>query len=279
MKKSDEEVERIVKEWFTGGASHEWRRLRQSPYHQIEFMITTYFLKKYLPKHGLVLDAGAGPGRYSIELVRQDYNVAVLDLVPEMLRLAKKKAKQAGVFGKISQFIEGSIEDLSMFTDETFDSVLCLGGALNHLLGTKQRERAAGELVRVAKKDAPVLVSVISRIGLLKSMLTRFPDEMEYAEHHWKVGNYIPGFQGKGFTAAHWFLPEELQALFEGQGLRIIETAGLEGLSSHHEKETNKLYKDQEKWKTWTEILLQTCTHPSVVGSCEHFLLIGRKKH
>jgi hypothetical protein len=54
--------------------------------------------------------------------------------------------------------------------------------------------------------------------------------------------------------------------------------ADLEGLSSHHEKETNKLFKDQEKWKMWIEILLATCTHPSVVGSAEHFLLIGRKR-
>jgi len=26
------------------------------------------------------------------------------------------------------------------------------------------------------------------------------------------------------------------------------------------------------------EILLYTCTHPSVVGSTEHFLLVGRKQ-
>jgi len=53
--------------------------------------------------------------------------------------------------------------------------------------------------------------------------------------------------------------------------------ARLEGLSSHHRKETNKLYKDQEKWEMWMEILLKTCTHPSVVGSSEHFLLVCRK--
>jgi hypothetical protein len=40
----------------------------------------------------------------------------------------------------------------------------------------------------------------------------------------------------------------------------VLEMVGLEGLSSHHEKETNKIYKDQEKWKTWIEILLNTCT-------------------
>ena len=52
---------------------------------------------------------------------------------------------------------------------------------------------------------------------------------------------------------------------------------GLEGLSSHHRKETNRLYKDQEKWKMWVEILLKTCTQPSVIGDSEHFLLVCRK--
>lgn len=66
MKDDDKQVEEIVKEWFTRTARYEWRRLRQDPYHQIEFTVTMHFLEKYLPKHGLVLDAGGGPGRYAI---------------------------------------------------------------------------------------------------------------------------------------------------------------------------------------------------------------------
>jgi len=235
------------------------------------------FLEEYLPKHGLVLDAGGGPGRYTIELAKRGYDVVLLDLVPEMLKLAKKKVRRAGVLRKVKQFVQGSVEDLSMFPNERFDAVLCLGGPLCHLLNAKQRKKAAKELVRVAKKEAPIFVSVISRIGLLKSILVAFPHEMQYAKHHWKVGDYVPGLQGEGFTAAHWFLPEELCELFEKQEVEILEVAGLEGLSSHHRKETNKLHKDQKKWKMWMEILLKTCTHPSVVGSSEHFLLVCRK--
>jgi hypothetical protein len=54
--------------------------------------------------------------------------------------------------------------------------------------------------------------------------------------------------------------------------------AGLEGLSSHHERETNRLHKDKEKWEMWIDVVLRTCTHPSVVGRAEHFLLVGRRK-
>jgi ubiquinone/menaquinone biosynthesis C-methylase UbiE len=277
MEVDDKRIGEMVKEWFTKTARGEWRRLQKDAYHQIEFIVSVHFLEKYLPRHGLVLDAGGGPGRYTIELAKRGYNVALLDFVPEMLELAKKRIRRAGVLRKAKQFVQGSVEDLSMFADEAFDAVLCLGGPLCHLLNAEQRENAAKELVRVAKRNAPIFVSVISRIGLLRSILIRFPHEMQYAKYHWKVGDYVPGQQGEGFTAAHWFLPEELCELFEKQDARILEMAGLEGLSSHHRKETNKLYKDQEKWKIWMAILLKTCTHPSVVGSSEHFLLVCRK--
>jgi ubiquinone/menaquinone biosynthesis C-methylase UbiE len=238
-----------------------------------------HFLTKHLPEKGLILDAGGGLGRYTIELAKRGYDVVLLDLVPKMLKMAERKIRRAGVRKRVKKIVEGSIEDLSMFSDETFDAVLCLGAPLCHILNPKRREKAVKELVRVAKRDAPIFASVISRLGLLKTLLIEFPHEIHYAEHHLEVGDYVPGVHGKGFTAAHWFQPEELRDLFEAQGVKVLEMAGLEGLSSHHRKETNRLYKDEEKWRIWIEIILKTCTHPAVVGGSEHFLLVGKKPH
>ncbi len=277
MKFDKGEVEREIKEWFTKTSRGEWRRLQRDPYHKIEFIVTMHFLEKYLPKEGLLLDAGGGPGRYTIELAKRGYKIVLLDLVPEMLEFAKRRARKAGVLGNVKSFVQGSIEDMSVFSENMFDAVLCLGGPLCHLLNTEQREKAVAELLRVATRGAPLFVSVISRVGLLKSILVEFPQEMEYARHHWEVGDYMPGLHGEGFTAAHWFMLEELQLLFERYNAETVELAGLEGLSSHHRKETNRLYKDQQKWMMWIEILLKTCTEPSVVGSSEHFLIVFRK--
>jgi len=101
----------------------------------------------------------------------------LLDLVPEMLKIAKREIKRAKVQTRVKQLLGGSIDDLSMFGDQTFDAVLCLGGPLNHLLNVKQRVKAASELARAAKKGAPIFVSVISRIGLLESIVVEFPHE------------------------------------------------------------------------------------------------------
>jgi ubiquinone/menaquinone biosynthesis C-methylase UbiE len=174
----DEEISRMVKEWFTKTTRYEWRRLTQEPYHRIEFFVTMHFLNKYLPEKGLILDAGGGPGRYTIELAKRGYEVILLDLVPEMLKVAERRIRRACVKKKVRQIVEGSIEDLSMFDDEAFDAVLCLGGPLCHILNQQQREKAVRELVRVAKKGAPIFASVISRLGLLKTLLIEFPHEI-----------------------------------------------------------------------------------------------------
>lgn len=273
-----EKVEKLVKGWFAKTADYEWKRLKQDAYHQLEFIVTNHFLEKYLPKKGLVLDAGGGPGRYTIELAKKGYDVILLDLVKKMLEIAKKQIKKERVQRKVKRMVEGSVTDLSTFIDETFDAVLCLGGPLSHLLSSEQRETAAKELVRVAKKDAPLFVSVIGRFGLLKTILKEIPEEMKYCKHHLEVGDYIPGVQGKGFTAAHWFTPEELQGLFEKQNVETLDLAALEGLSSHLEEATNRLYEDKEKWNMWVDILIKTCNQPSIVGTAEHILYIGRKR-
>ena len=54
--------------------------------------------------------------------------------------------------------------------------------------------------------------------------------------------------------------------------------AGLEGLSSHLAEATNKLYEDTEKWEMWMKIVTETCNRPSVVGTAEHILYVGRKR-
>jgi hypothetical protein len=68
-------AERLVKEYYSGLGIREWRRLMRSPYNRLEFDTTMHFLKKYLPKHGYLLDAGGGPGRYTVELARLGYDV------------------------------------------------------------------------------------------------------------------------------------------------------------------------------------------------------------
>ncbi len=166
---------------------------------------------------------------------------------------------------------------MSAFKDETFDAVICLGGALSHIVENKRREKAVDELIRVSKKGTPIFVSVIGRIALLVTELTHFPDEitLEIFPRIRDSGDYVGGY---GFAPCHFYLPEDLHTCLEKRGIKILETVGLEGLASGHPKETNRLARRYpEAWKIWWETHLRTCTHPVSVGISEHFMIIGKK--
>jgi SAM-dependent methyltransferase len=269
--------EKRVKKYYTGCVRKEWNRLFRSAYNRLEFETTMHFLEKYLPKQGKILDAGGGPGRYTIELARRGYDVVLLDIVPENLEFARRQIRRAGAQDRVERVVEGSIVDLSMFADASFDAVICLGGPLSHVLDRRKRGKAIRELIRVTRKGAPLFVSVISRLSVLVVELEpRFQHEIQerFFRHLRDTGDY-PGTSG--FTACHFFLPEELESSFQSKGVKVLELVGLEGLGSHHPREINELAKNGKRWRIWMETHYRTCTHPSVVGMSEHILIVCRK--
>lgn len=274
-----------IRKYYDEHAEEEWTRLTLDAYHRLEFLVTTYYLDKYLPKGGLVLDAGGGPGRYTILLAEKGYDIVLLDLSPRSLEVAKREIRKKGVEDHVRKVVEGSVVSLPEFGNELFDAVLCLG-PLSHIIDRPERERAARELVRVAKRDAPIFVQVFSRYGVFRAFLQISQDEMfdpsheELFNHGIHRGHPTPHRGGKGFSAvdAYFFLPTEVKDLFEGIGVRTLELASCEGLSSRLQEATNKLHEDKEKWNQWLRLILQTCNDPAILGMSDHILYIGRKK-
>lgn len=269
-------TETLVKNFYTESVRKEWRRLIKDPYHRLEFETSLHFIEKYMPKNALILDAGGGPGRYTVELAKRGYEVVLLDMTPANLAFAKRQIRRQKLKDKVKNVVEGSIVDLSRIADGTFDAVICLGGPLSHVLDGEKREKAITELIRVARKGAPIFVSVMSRLSLLVAELILFQEEVEMP--HFEQIRDTGDYEGNmGFTACHFFLPEELRDAFTNKGVSILEMAGLEGLGSNHRRKVNILAKVPVRWKIWQETHLQTCTHPVVVGASEHMLIVCRK--
>jgi hypothetical protein len=53
-------TEKLIRKYYSEMGTGEWKRLIKDPYHRLEFNTTLHFLRKYLPKKGLILDAGGG---------------------------------------------------------------------------------------------------------------------------------------------------------------------------------------------------------------------------
>ncbi|MBI4145316.1 methyltransferase domain-containing protein [Candidatus Woesearchaeota archaeon] len=273
-----EKSEALAKAVYSKGVLYEWKRLVKDPFHRLEFETTLHFLTKHLPRKGLILDAGGGPGRYSIELAKRGYDVVLFDITAENLAFAQKEIERQGVSKKVKYIVQGSIVDLSNFKSNTFDAVLCLGGALSHVSTPQNRARAVSELIRVARKGAPIAVSVMGRLGVLMNAIRYWPEELRVTSNTERILRKGDDHMWHHKYYAHFFYAKELKELFARKKLKLLDLTGLEGLSTPYKEEANTLFKkDKAGWKNWIKVHYQVCTHPAVVDTSAHMLIITRK--
>ena len=100
-------------------ADREWDRPESGAQHRLEFLVTLHALARHLPQANSsvrVLDAGGGPGRYTMALAEQGYRVSLLDLSPRLLDIARARTADlpAPAQDRIEAVVEGSITDLAL---------------------------------------------------------------------------------------------------------------------------------------------------------------------
>ena len=260
----------------------EWRRLESGAQYRLEHLVTMHALKRHLPavtqdRPCHVLDAGGGPGRYTLALAAQGYTMSLFDLSPALLALARRRIAKSDptVRERVPAVVEGSITALSLFGDEQFDAVLCLGGVLSHVVEAAPRRQALAELRRVAKPGALLFIAVMNRLGAYRSTVQWPSCYTQYFPHLPETG--IAAI-GPGGALTYYFLPEEFVSSLTAADLEPVRLYGCNGLGAHlQEEHLNALMADPERWPMWRKQLLATCDHPSIVGVSNHLLAVVRR--
>ena len=269
-------MESPVAQVYNADPEREWIRLERSAFHTIEFRVTMHYLRKYLQPASMVLDAGGGPGRYSLALCRDGHQVVLLDLSKGLIDWAVRKAdaEPQEVRQRLVSAEVGDIRDLTRFPDGRFDATLCLGGPLSHIPDDAGRHRAVGELVRVTTPGGIVAISVIGYLAMLRSVLLDFSFELvdpAYVSLRPRGDALMKG------NVTHFFRARELDDLCRDAGLLRLDLAGCEGLSSNLEEATNRVAEDPEKWRAWLDLVFETSSDSSIADLSEHILYVGRK--
>ena len=206
-------------EYFDEYSEREWHRFEDGTTPGPSVTTHTRMLEGYIQPGDRVLDAGAGPGRFTLELLRLGAHVTALDISPGQLELLKARVPDVDA-------VVGDITDLSQFGDDAFDATVCYGGPLSYVVD--RAEKAVAELARVTKPGGHVVVSVMGFGGpvihyapIIVELARR--DGPEKSQEVARTG-VLPEGEGYGHLAMRLYLWEELEELLAPQG-EVVEGA------------------------------------------------------
>jgi SAM-dependent methyltransferase len=112
-----------------------------------------------------LLDVGTGSGsNVAIPAAQRGAEVVGLDVTPELLTLARRRADETGVD---IEWVEGDAQELP-FADASFDRVTSTFGAMF----APDHERTAGELVRVCRSGGQIAMTTWVDDGFVGELFT-----------------------------------------------------------------------------------------------------------
>lgn len=242
----------------------------------LEFERNKELIGNYLPKKGVVLDVGGGPGVYSEWLAGLGYDVHLIDPVEKHIKQANKRS--AKLKNKFKSYL-GEAQKLDF--PDAFADVVILHGPLYHLQEKAERLAALTEAKRVVKQGGMVLGFAINYSastipGLLNGVTDR-PDFLQMCLMELTTGKHVAPKSMPGILPhAFYHRPDQLQAEFEEAGFKILQLHAVEGVVW-----LDKNYfinrADPAKRELHAQLLKTTDTDRGLIALSPHMMLAARK--
>jgi len=174
------------------------------------------FLWEELGVHGghRVLDVGMGPGRHIIELAGRGADVVGIDISPEFVAIARRRAQEAGLGG--SYFV---MDAHNMPFEEEFDAVISIcEGAFG--LGLDDLEILRG-ISRALKPGGVAAVAAVNLLFVMKHMADE--GELDPSTLLYRESTEVTGGDGSTENFEMWnspYTPREMAWIANGAGLQ-----------------------------------------------------------
>lgn len=263
-----------VKKYYDNNVRNEWKRL-EDPYGKIEFLSTMYIIKKYFPIKGKILDIGCGPGRYSIELLKNGFNVTLMDLSSKNLFFAKSKIESLGLCAE--NYICGDANYLNTEENDKYDCVLLMG-PMYHIISRDSRINVLKQCRRILKNEGIILISYINFIGVLREGMNKPYAKFEDRKNIYKLLDVDSYYIDNKFNRICFTIPEVAIKEVIDSGFRIISYAGAESFLSGQWYQVIKYYLENRKiYMDLLEIATETCEDSKFRDNAEHLIVVANK--
>jgi SAM-dependent methyltransferase len=269
----------VVAAAFDAYGEREWERHDASASERVAFEIHRDFLARFIRASDRVLEVGAGPGRFTIELARLGAKVTVVDISPGQLELNRSHIEGEGLEDAVEDRVLADLVDLSRFAGSSFDAVVCYGGPLSFLLD--RAEEGLGELLRVARPSGPILVGVASRFGTMRAFLPQVRDEIRDDGWHWTervvaTGDLMSPHSSLG-VPMHLFTWDELRSLFARHGCEILSASASNFLATGDAESVQWFAGDPDRWQRFLDWEMRTgATSGAIDGGTQIVVAVRR---
>lgn len=263
-----------IKQYYNNNVENEWNRL-EDPYARVELFSTLYMIKKYFPLEGKVLDIGAGPGRYSIELLKRGYKVSLMDLSERCVALAKRNIESLGL--RAEKYICGDALYLNAELDNSYDGILLMG-PMYHIQSSEQRIKILNECRRILKPNGVILVTYINSWGALKAGVSEFPEEFENIDNVYKLLDEQKFNKEESFTETYFTTPPVALQEVDESGFKFISYAGAESFLSGQGFYMAKHYMENKQvYLNLLKVATEKCEESQFRDSTEHLIIVAKK--
>ncbi len=266
--------------FYDAYGEREWLRFERNAAARVGLAIHLHYLQKYIKPGDIVLDIGAGPGRFTIELARIEASITVADISTVQLDFNKHNVSEAGCEPSVRERVQCDITNLSRFADNSFDAVVAYGGPISYALD--HADDAIRECLRVTKSGGLVLFSVMSRLGSLRHL---FPDVISLVdtkgfwalEDPFKTGLLDEKYSATGHRC-RLFLVSELKAMLEKQSCAVLEMSASNFLAYARENVLDDRWLDSEFWNAFLSVELEASRQPGALDGGTHIIAVLEKK-
>lgn len=231
----------------------------------VEFETTMHHLHRFLKPDDIILDIGAGTGRYTSALMAEGYKVKAVELVRRNIEVFLKREPTADV-------VQGDARNMPFIESGTADVTLLLG-PLYHLFGDEEKVKALNEAKRVTKPGGLIFVAYLMNEYSILS----------YCFDEDRIGDLMEkGFVDKDFHIQSqegelydYIRLDDINRLNEKAGLERVTIFSPDGAADYMRTRLNRM--NDDTFARFIEYQKCISERPELIGAGSHTVDILRR--
>lgn len=261
-----------MREYYDELGDAEWSRLDDTPRGRVSFEVHRRFLARFVKPGSRVLEIGAGPGRFTIELAKLGARIVVTDFSPVQLELNRVRVGETDAEASVESRELLDVCDTSRFEDAAFDAVVAFGGPLSYAFD--EVDTAIRGLFRVTRSTGPVVASVMSTLGSWRYFLAGVVEDTKRAGED-ANDKVIETGDLRHFGTRHicqMFRSREIIEVISRNGGTVLAMSASNWASLEDEGVLEELERDADRWSRFLNHEVAVCGEPGALDGGTHLL-------